>query len=375
MISYSKIRVQIDLNAIRHNYRLLCRAGTQVIPVIKSDAYGHGLCQVAQSLAGEGADIFAVGYVHEGVQLRESGCQGRIISLLGPVDAGDYGALREADIIPFIGHAATLETLAATGDSPIDIALKFDTGMSRLGFREEQLPDLVEFLRSHPHIRPVMLSSHLAAADDPRSNALTDSQYETFSRILSGLREAGFSPESNLANSAAILGHEKCLCDYQRGGLALYGANPFCGTAWEHLGRDLQPAMDVTAPVLSVHPLEKGQGISYGHTFVADRDMLVAVVGVGYADCYSRGLSNEGWMNFKGCRVPIVGRVCMQMTCVDISGLEAQDLTVRVGDAIHLLGGPGAGRISPEDLAEWWGSITYEVLCLLGMNQRSFIES
>lgn len=372
MISYSKLQVRIDLEAIAHNYRLLRRAGGRIIPVIKSDAYGHGLCEVAGALEAQGAETFAVGYVHEGVQLRESGFAGRIISLLGPVDAQDFAALGPRRIIPFIGHADILDALGRAASDPVDIALKFDTGMSRLGFRPEQLPDILDFCARHPHIRPVLAASHLAAADEPQRSGLTREQGAAFQAVVGRLREAGHDVEASLANSAGILGHEHSLCDSQRAGIALYGANPFEGTEWQDLGEALRPAMEVAAPVLSVHSLDKGQGISYGHTYVAERDMLVAVVGVGYADCYSRSLSNQGRMNFRGHRVPIVGRVCMQMTCVDVTSLAEQGQAVRVGDEIHVLGGPGAGRILPGELARWWGTIPYEVFCVLGMNPRSY---
>lgn len=370
MIAYSKITARVHLDAIRHNYRLLAAAGGRIIPVVKSDAYGHGLGPVVQALGREGADTFAVGYVHEGVQLRATGCQGRILCLLGPVDDDDFSALTSESLIPCIGHQETLDRLDRRVDSPLNIALKFDTGMSRLGFRPDELPEILDFLKRRPHLRPVMALSHLAVADEPQQAGLTGEQCREFSDIVRALRAAGHALEANLANSAGLLAHEGSRCDSQRTGLALYGGNPFSGTEWAHLGCELRPAMEVSAPVLSVHPLDKGQGISYGHTYVADEDMLVAVVGVGYSEGYSRGLSNRGFMNFKGHRVPIVGRVCMQMTCVDVSSLARHGLAVNVGDEVHLLGGPGRGSIQAGELAEWWGTIDYEVFCVLGLNRK-----
>jgi len=131
--------------------------------------------------------------------------------------------------------------------------------------------------------------------------------------------------------------------------------------------------MEVSAPVMQVHALKKGEGISYGWTHVAERDSTVAVVGVGYADGYSRSLSNVGYMNIKGRRAPILGRVCMQMTVVDATDILGEGLSVAPGDEAFLLGGPGPGTITPEELAGWWGTITYEVFCLLGMNRREYI--
>ncbi|WP_018124567.1 alanine racemase [Desulfovibrio oxyclinae] len=375
-ITYSKVRCIVDLEAIRHNYRLMKKDAGNVVPVIKSDAYGHGLEQVARALEDEGAANFAVGYVREAVDLRKAGISGDIISLLGPVDMDDCEAIIEHDIVGFVGHFETLARLAYKADGrPVRISLKFDTGMSRLGFTREELPKLKAFLRGRPNIVPVMASSHLAVADDPASREITAAQAQVFCEIVEDLRASGFAVQASLANSAAIMGHEGCRLDVQRAGISLYGGNPYAGTEWESLGDDLRPAMQVAAPVLHVHTLDKGRGISYGHTFTADRDMTVAVVGAGYADCYSRGLSNTGWVNVGGVRCPIVGRVCMQMTAVDISPAEAAGVQVKTGDDAWLLGGPGDGRISPQDLADWWGTITYEVFCVLGMNRREYPDT
>ncbi len=374
MIEYSKVEVQVDLGAVRHNYREMTKAGTRLIAVVKSDAYGHGAREVAEALEEEGADSFAVGYVHEGHMLRESGCRGRIISLLGPADNDDVSCLSQGNIIPFVGHFDTLHMLAGQSTRPLDIALKFDTGMSRLGFKRADLGNLLDFLHAHPQLRPVMVSSHLASSDEPDQDSLTHSQLAVFNEVVDTVRQAGFSVEANLSNSAAILGHQHCRCDSQRVGITLYGGNPFAGTSRAELGANIRPTMAVTAPVLHVHTLEKGQGISYGHTYVADHPITVAVVGAGYADCYSRGLSNAGFMNAAGVRVPIVGRICMQMACVDVSALAGQGVDLHVGDCVHLLGGEGPGRVDIHELASWWGTITYEVLCLLGMNRRVFAQ-
>ncbi len=371
-ISYNKLKVRVRLDDIRHNYTLLNERGGQAMAVVKADAYGHGLVPVARALEEVGADTFAVGTVDEAAQLRDSGCKGRIIALLGPIDEADYPALWEYAATPFVGDFGQLEKIsneAAKRDAPLDISLKFDTGMARLGFSEEQLPELISRLGDAPGIRPVLASSHLATSDEPGQFAFVKEQAACFERILSGLREKGIDPQANLANSAAILAHEDVSHQCQRPGIALYGANPFHGTELENLGAGLRQAMEVTAPVIQVHDLRKGRSISYGRTFTAPRDMRVAIVGAGYADCYSRGLSGRGWMLLHGRRVPILGRVCMQLTAVDVSEVpEAVS-----GDEIFLMGGPGAESIAAEDLALWWGTITYEVFCLLGMNKKTYL--
>lgn len=376
-IGYNKMEVRVKLAAIRSNYRLLCGHGGRVIGVVKADAYGHGLCEVARALSQEGCDTFAIGTVEEGAALRGflrgEGIKARVISLLGPVDDEDYPPLWEHEIIPFVGCFRQLETLAghaARLGRGLPVSLKFDTGMARLGFTLEDLPRLVDRLREAPLVRPVMASSHLASADDPDSVDRVLAQAERFAAAVAALAGAGFPVEANLANSAAILAHQKLHHQSQRGGIALYGANPFAKTAWEHLGRGLAPAMEVRTKIVAVHALKKGQSISYGGTFTAERDMRVAIVAAGYADAYSRGLSGRGaQMLIAGKRAPQVGRVCMQLCAADVSAMA----DVRPGDWAVLLGGSGPLAISAEELAGWWGTISYEVFCLLGMNRRVFV--
>lgn len=377
-IDYNKIEVQIELDNLRHNYKLFKELSPNVIPVIKSDAYGHGLVEVARALDLEEPGTIAVGYVNEASLLRRSGCDKRIMALLGPVDEGDYTALWEDDILAAIAHWGQLERMAALTRErgPMKIALKVDTGMRRLGFLPEELGKVVDFLRANPGIEPVMVSSHLASADEPQLRGDVELQAERFRIAVETLRQAGFAVEANIANSAAALGHDPCRLDSVRLGISLYGANPFHGSEWQSVGERLKPAMHVSAPVLQVHPLKKGEGISYGWTHVAERDCMVAIVGAGYADCYSRGLSGRGEMNIGGARVPILGRVCMQMTAVDVTALMGQGGngdSVKPGDRAWLLGGPAPGAITPAELAGWWDTITYEVFCLLGMNPRTYI--
>lgn len=373
-IDYNKLSVRVHLDNLRHNYRLFTKLSDNVIPVIKSDAYGHGLVEVSRALEGE-AETFGVGFVNEAVKLRESGCTKRILALLGPVDEADFEALWKHDILAAMANMGQLNHLVemAKDRGPLRVGVKFDTGMRRLGFQPEDAEDVVEFFKAHPALKPVMVSSHLATADEPGRVDGVNGQVERFQSAVDAFRKAGFEVEANLANSAGSLAHEMCRHDSLRLGIALYGGNPFQGTSWEDKGSEIKPAMEVAAPIIQVRTLKKGEGIHYGWTHVAERDSTVAVVGVGYADNYSRGLSNTGYMNVKGHRVPILGRVCMQMTAVDVTDILGDGTPVEVGDRAWLLGGPGEGCILPGELADWWGTITYEVFCLLGMNQREYI--
>jgi len=376
-IMHNKIEVRVRLAAIRANYRLLSSSGSRVIGVIKADAYGHGLCEVAQALAQEGCDTFAIGSVEEGAALRQhlntAGIRARIISLLGPVDPEDYQLLWQHDILPFVGSFRQLENVAGQAariGKVLPISLKFDTGMARLGFVPGDMPRLLARLREAPLVKPVMASSHLATADDPDAVGCVMGQGQRFEAMLAALAQAGYPVEANLANSAGILAHQQLHHQSQRAGIALYGANPFAGTAWEHLGRGLTPAMEVRTKVVAVHTLQKGQSISYGGTYTAERDMRVAIVAAGYADAYSRGLTGRGaQMLIGGRRVPQIGRICMQLCACDVT--ESPD--ARPGEWAVLLGGSGPLAISAEELASWWGTISYEVFCLLGLNRRVYI--
>jgi len=371
-IPYNYLRARIRVAHIVDNYKALCRPGGETIPVIKADAYGHGLIPVARALSAAGAATFAVGTVEEAAALRGSGIPGRIVSLLGPLDADQCQALWTHDIIPFVHHPDQLHLLAGVArhmDGSLGVALKCDTGMRRLGFIRKEAAEAARVITAAPNLHVAMLSSHLATADDPEDVDYVAAQIQEFNAIRDMLRQAGLTFQSNLANSAAILAHPEAHFDSRRAGIALYGGNPFHGTPLAHLGRGLKPAMDVATRIVSVHDLAPGQSISYGRTFTAPDAMRVAVVAAGYADAYSRNLSNTGFMLLGDTRVPICGRVCMQLTAVDVSEVPA----AKPGDEILLLGGQGEEAITPDDLAEWWGTISYEPLCLLGLNPREYV--
>lgn len=367
-ISYNKFSVQVHLDRIRDNYLLLRGKAANPIGVIKSDAYGHGLIPVARTLAAAGADTMAVGTVGEAIRLRKSGFDGRIIALLGALDKDEACSCHIGNITPFVFSLEHLQLLSdAAGDAPLPVALKFDTGMARLGFTEDDIPALLQALPALRGIRPALVASHLAVSDAPDQEDFTREQHDRFLRIVHALRDAGHPVQATIANSAGLLAYPEMHHDLQRPGIALYGANPLHGTAHQAMGSGLLAAMDVSTPVLQVHDLPKGRSISYGRTFVAQHDMRVAIVAAGYADAYSRGLSNKGVVVINEHRAPVVGRVCMQMTAVDVTNIPA----VSSGDAAWLLGGPAADPVTPEELAAAWGTITYEVFCLLGLSPKS----
>lgn len=382
-IEYNHLRCIIDLDALCANYALLqsmSPESARTIPVIKADAYGHGLCECAHALeslrsravATGSPTTYAVGTAEEGANLREAGVGGRILILLGNQHSRDEALCLEHALTPVVSRTGQIRPLAAAARMAglhADIALKFDTGMARLGFTDADFGDLVDVLASHPNVRPVWAVSHLATADDPQQESFVRSQARRFAAFVDKVRAAGFPVRASIANSAGLIGYPDLAMDGARVGIAMYGANPFAGTVWEEKGAGLRQVMRVEAPVYQVHRLGKGESISYGRTFTAQENMTVAVLGIGYADGYSRGLSNKAEVQIHGRRARIVGRVCMQMTAVDVSHIEG----VKPGQYACVLGGDGDTGVTSEELAGWWGTIPYEVFCLLGLNRREFV--
>ncbi|MEW6262415.1 MAG: alanine racemase [Thermodesulfobacteriota bacterium] len=366
------IQVTIDLHWIQSNYLQLAARGKRIIPVIKADAYGHGLLPVAETLVKAGAGELAVGSVGEAVLLRET-FDGRIVSLLGPLENPDFSAVIEYGILPLVYNFDQLRRLnecARNDGKVVFVALKFDTGMNRLGFSGQEVPAVVSTLNDLNYIEAILLCSHLATAEEPGSKDFTLEQAANLCRIGGELKQAGLKLQYSLANSAATLAFPELHFDAQRPGIALYGANPFAENSWKDKGTGLIPSMEVTAPVIDVHRLKKGEFISYGRKFHAPRDMRVAIVASGYADLYSRGLSNKGEMLLHGSRAPVIGQVCMQLTAIDISHIPQAG----AGDRAYLLGGSEPNSIKPEELARWWGTIPNEVFCAFGRNKRKYVD-
>ena len=372
-IWYSHVRTRVRLRALTDNYALIRARAANPAPVIKSDAYGHGIREVAKALFAAGARTMAAGTVGEAAVLKETTPESEVISLLGPIDAADYALVCEHDLIPFAGSTEQLlllEEAAGKAGVPVRVALKFDTGMSRLGFSADEAGSVADTLDGLTHVRPVMACSHLATADDPAQDEYVQEQARRFEGILHALHARGLGVQGSLANSGAIFGHPRTHHDLQRPGISLYGGNPFHGTSRAALGQGLRQGMDVVSRLVQVRTIPAGQSVSYGRTFTAEREMRIGIVAAGYADNYSRGLSSKAQMLVRGRRVDVLGRVCMQLTAVDLG--PAPEAVV--GDEVHMLGGQGANAISVEELAGWWGTITYEVFCLLGQNRREYVD-
>lgn len=366
---------RIDLGALRRNFRRLGPAD-EIMPVIKSDAYGHGLLPVAAALAEAGATRFAVGTASEGMALRRAGFGQEIVPLMGCLTPEDWRMAVAAGLTPLIATFEDIEAAAAAasacGAGVVPVALKCDSGMGRLGFTPGEAPELVERLRATPVLAPCLALSHLSSVDMPGEDAYTEMQQGRFTVFLTALAGAFPGIRPSLGNSAATIGPARAASGICRPGLALYGGNPFAGTTREHLGEELEWVMSVAAPILAVHRLAQGESLSYGRIFTAPRDMQVAVVAAGYATGYARALSGRVSLLVRGRRVPQVGRVCMSMLMLDVSELPE----AAPGDLAWVLGGPaepGERPVDAQELAGLLDTIPYEVLCLMGgLNPRVY---
>ena len=370
--SASPCHARIHLDRIQRNFQRLGSA-ERLLPVVKSDAYGHGLLPVARALAQCGARSFAVGTVSEALCLRAEGLgdpanNGAFrLALLGAPTPEEMAQAAEADIVPLVYDQRGLELAAAHGspERPLRIAVKWNTGMTRLGFTPEDAPAVIERLASLPGLQPMLCISHLAAADSPEQDAYTHQQIQTFNAIVEQMRRFP-ALRATLANSAGALGHPAAAFDLTRPGIALYGGNPFHGTQRAAIGAELECAMEVGAPVLQIRRIQAGESVGYGRAFIAPCDMRIGIVGIGYADGYPRALRWQ--IMLRGRRVAVLGRVCMGMIFADLS--TAPD--AQSGDTAWLLGGPEPNAVTIHELADAWGTISYEVFCLLGRNTRVY---
>ena len=362
-------RVHINWENFRHNISVLMQKGHTLMPVIKADAYGHGVARAALELEKLGITWAAAGTLKEAALIRENGFSGHIVSLLCPVPEEEDVALAvEKGLVPLIhskeGLLAVKEAMQGRRQV-LDIAVKVDTGMGRLGFPLSAMEKVAGFLAGAENIRPVVQISHLSVADDPDEDAYTAGQCELFYSAAAIMHRSFPDMRCSLGNTAGLATLVTDSEDICRPGIALYGYDPLHGTEKEGICGNLLPVMEVSAPILSVHPLHKGESLGYGRTYKADSERLVGWVAIGYADGYRRNPAPGTCMCINGTRVPVIGRVAMQMTCVDLTELPAPPSP---GDRAYVLGGPG-NAVSAQEIADWWGTIPYEVTCLLGKNK------
>jgi alanine racemase len=358
-------RAEVNLEALRHNLRVARRhaGGAKVWAVLKADAYGHGAPAVARTLERAKIDGFCVALLEEAVELREAGI---VVPIL--VMGGHYGTAHDevvarglVPVVHDLGEIEAFARLVRSGDAPgpVDVHLKVDTGMARLGVTMAALPDVAAKLAHVPEVRVVGLMTHLACAE---AAALEETQEQMllFDQATALLSRHGVRAEvRHAANSAALLRAEARL-DAVRPGIALFGVSPCVGGAM--LTNELRPVMRVRTEVVAVRDVEAGAPVGYGATWHAPRASRIATLPMGYADGLSRHLGNRGHVLIRGKRAPIVGAVSMDMTMVDVTGLEGASLR----DEVVVLGtqeGPlGRDAIGANEIAGHADTIAWEVL-------------
>jgi alanine racemase len=351
------VTAEIDLEAAKHNLQSVRKAVNDlpVIAVVKADAYGHGARELSRAFTEAGASALAVAFISEAAAIREAGVKAPLLVLFDDSGIEDYFDLGLTPVIHDLKTAEALSREASKRATTLDVHLKVDTGMARLGFTDEgemaRVPEL-------PNLRVTGLMSHFSEAD------LADRDYarlqlERFGRIRSLLGGMGLRPLSHMANSAATLSFSDSHLDAVRPGLALYGCLPS-----EDGPADvpLRPIMSLKARILSLRRLGKGRAVSYGRTFITRRETLAATLAVGYGDGYSRLFSNNSYVLLRGRRAPVIGRVCMDLMVVDAT--EAGDL--KEGQEAVLLGSDGKESITLWELARRASSIPYEIMLSMG---------
>ncbi len=352
---------EVDLKALKHNYLALretLSAGCRFVGVVKANAYGHGAVAVAKTLEEAGADYLAVACLDEAVELREHGIAMPIL-ILGVTPPEFAGELLALDLTQTVGDresALAYSKAAQRAGKALRIHIKVDTGMSRLGFFWEIAAERAQEVAALPGLKVEGIFTHFAAADDDED--FTMEQFTRFLGVTDELAHNGLQiPIRHCAASAAVLHYPCTHVDMVRPGIALYGHYPDRGM--EHLC-DLRPVMTLKTRVSAVRELPEGATISYGRTHTLTRPRQVAVLPIGYADGFSRLLSNQTEVLLQGKKCPILGRICMDMCMADVTGLPG----VKPGDEVVVFG----PDLPLEDKADGASTIQYELLC--GVSRR-----
>ncbi|MDR4481526.1 MAG: alanine racemase [Nitrospira sp.] len=355
--------VSVDLNALAQNVAHVRRFAphSEMLAVVKANAYGHGALEVTRALQQLAVHRFAVATVEEGIALRQDGIQDAIL-VMGATLQSQFQTLVAHRLTPVLYRADMVPAFAVAvppDATPYPVHIKIETGMGRLGLLPQEIPDLAGMPFFRATLRLEGLMTHLADADNSDATH-TEQQLAGYQQSLDALHRRGLSPPlTHAANSAAIMTYPASLYSVVRPGIMLYGYHTLSSA---RTAPELQPILSWKATIAHLHNIQPGDSVSYNRTFVASRPSRIAVLPVGYADGYNRLLSNRGMVLIGGRRAPVIGRVCMDMTMVDVTDIPG----VQVGHDAILIGQQGQERITAADLAAWQQTIPYEVLCAIG---------
>jgi alanine racemase len=355
----------IDHSALRWNLRQIrskVGAEVKILAMVKANGYGHGAAAVAQSLAAAGSDAFGVATLEEGAELRRAGIRTPIVVLAGvyPEQLEEFFDNRLTPVVHDLESLRQLDGIAAGRRETLNIHLKIDTGMGRLGLLPAEADGWIPQLKQLRALKIEGVFSHFSQAESV-DGEYTGRQLEVFTRVLERLRAESIPvPLAHFANSAATITLPAAYFDMVRPGIMLYGVYPSAAMAKQI---ELKRVLTWKTAILQLKNVPAGTAISYGQTFITRRESRIATLPVGYADGYPRSLSNRGQALVCGQRAPVVGRVCMDLTMLDVTDIR----NVRQGDEVVLLGRQGVAEISADEVAAWAETISYEILTSIGV--------
>lgn len=363
MTNFRPVWAEINLSALRHNLqRIKGYTNSEIMPIVKADAYGHGAVQIVRTLKEEGIQRFGVAFLEEALELRGH-FPDLIIMVIGPTLLEYSDVLVKEEIIPEIfevNQAIALSEVAVKLKRTAKIHIKIDTGMGRIGFRETAFEDITK-ISSLPNLYVEGIYTHLATADCP-DLSYAQKQLTQLDKLYERLCAAGIDiPIRHAANSPAVMQVSASHYEICRPGLIIYGLNPLEDSAHDI---NLRPVLSLKARISHLKTIDPGDSVGYGRSFFADRPTKVATLPMGYADGLRRAMSNGGEVLIKGQRALIIGKVCMDQTMVDVTEIE----NVAVGDEVTILGRDGDEVITAKELADKAGTISYEILC--GITKR-----
>jgi alanine racemase len=350
----------VDLDALLWNFRQIrSKVGPEVkvLSMVKANAYGHGAPAIGKVLAAAGSDAFGVATLEEGIELRQAGIRLPILVLAGayPNQVDQFFDYRLTPVIHALENTEELDRAARGRSKEFNVHLKVDTGMGRMGFLAAEIDSWLATIKALKALKIDGVFSHFSHAESVEGD-YTRQQLRLFQSVVQRLRAGGIAPSLvHLANSAATITLPTAYFNMVRPGLMLYGVYPSPAMASQI---SLKPVLSWKTRILQLKRVPAGSSISYGQTFVTKRKSLIATLPIGYADGYSRLLSNRGEVLVGGKRAPVAGRVCMDLTMIDVTDIEK----VEPGDEVVLLGRQGDAEISADELAAWANTISYEVL-------------
>jgi len=352
--------VEVDKSDFHFNLKKIkeyLKKDTKILAVIKSNGYGHGGVELAKEAVKAGVYGIAVTSIEEGIQFRKAGIKANLLVFGAPYPVDSLSVAVFWDLIPTLSNLHEIQHLANLAkrlSKVLEFHLKIDTGMGRIGVSPQDAYTVLQKISEMPEIKLAGIYTHFAVADTDA--AYTQNQLDIFNDITKYARKLGLKFIAHSANTAALINNKKTHLDMVRPGIGLYGLTPFDHA---HKNLKLKPVLSWKTRIINLKRVSAGFCVSYGRTFVTNKASVIATIPVGYADGYSRVLSNKGDVLVRGKRCPIAGRITMDMMMVDVTGIKG----VAIGDEVVLIGSQGKELIKAEELAKLQNTINYEVTC------------